>query len=125
MMAMASAALPDSMEIKWWRAGTRHSIIPHRTLTHWLAPWCMAAFWSAWVLRNHTINLYVAALLTGVASGAIGHIMMDWLTPMGVPILSPTRRRSLHLVHSGNPAVETGIAAVTLVLGVLALAGVL
>jgi len=122
LLATASAALPDTMEIKWWRAGIRHSVIPHRTLTHWLAPWCIAAFWSVCAGMNHTVNPYAAASLTGIAAGAIGHNLMDWLSPMGIPVLSPIRRSSLHLIHSGNPATETGVAILTLITGISALA---
>lgn len=120
-VAMVAAALPDILEMKWYQRGIRHSVIPHRTLTHWLAPWTASALWITWSVRNHGINPWIASALLGVVCGCIGHILMDWLTPMGVPVISPLRRHSLRLIHSGNLAVEGGIAVLLLAAGALAL----
>jgi len=121
VMAIVSAALPDTMEIKWWRRGVRHSVIPHRTLTHWLAPWLAACVWITWI----GLNPYMGSLLFGVAAGATGHILMDWLTPMGVPVMSPFRRHSLRLIHSGHPVMETGVSVATFIVGIVMLTLVL
>jgi len=118
VVAMASAPLPDVLEIKRWRRGIRHCVIPHRTLTHWLAPWAALAWWLAWKGTGH---VWMDAILLGIASGAIGHILMDWLTPMGVPVLSPLNRHSLHLVHSGNPATESLAATLLFACGIASL----
>lgn len=116
VLAMASAALPDDMEIKWWRRGERHSVIPHRTLTHWLAPWLVMLVWIAQETQSNGVSIAFAALF-GLVSGAIGHILMDWLTPMGVPVLSPFRRQSLHMIHSGNRTTESVVALLSFGVG--------
>lgn len=123
IVAMAASSLPDSMEMKWWSRGQRYSLIPHRTATHWLLPWVSLATWLIWDIHHQqTVPIYANAILLGVAFGCIGHITMDCLTPMGVPIINPFSRSSLRLIKSGNPAVEGGVAAITAALGMFLLA---
>ncbi len=122
VIAMVSSSLPDDLECKWWMRGQRHSLIPHRTVTHWLAPWGCIAAWMIWdTLHRHLVNPYANVVILGIAFGCIGHILMDWMTPMGVPILSPFYRSSLRLFQSGNSAVETSVAGLTAIAGLFCL----
>ena len=102
--SVGGSSLPDSMEISWhtgggikrgfWRNtyidGQRHSLIPHRRITHWLLAWTFAAvFGAAWVLREpHWFGYFLA----GLAMSGWLHCLMDSRTPMGVPWFHPWRR---------------------------------
>lgn len=118
LIAVVFSSFPDNLEIKWWMRGQRHSLIPHRTITHWLTPWVCLAAWMIWDANHqHVVNHYLNVFVFGVASGCVGHILMDLMTPMGVPVLSPFYRSSLRLIHSGNPTVESSVAGITAMAG--------
>lgn len=118
--AMLSSSLPDNMEIKWWTGGERHSVIPHRTLTHWMPMWLALAAWIGWRVAHGQVLVQpeADAALLGICAGALGHVLMDWMTPMGVPVgLLPWRRRSLRLLRSGSGA-ENMMAVIVFLAGV-------
>ncbi len=99
--ALAGSTAPDWLEIaKWDRRGRRHSVIPHRTLTHWPLLWLGAAWlaWSSW-----TGDLRALAL--AFIAGGLLHLACDILTPMGIPLLLPfSERTSLRFFRSGDGA---------------------
>lgn len=94
---------PDWLEIPWWINGQRYSLIPHRTLTHWLLLW-FAALSTLTLLKTMPLTI----LATGFLVGGIVHICLDAVTPMGVPLIIPRRRRA-HDVAAAT--IITGITA--------------
>jgi membrane-bound metal-dependent hydrolase YbcI (DUF457 family) len=124
LSAIASSSLPDNLEIKWWRRGERNSVIPHRTLTHWLSAWLMADAFMVYAMLQGRVILHPTAdlFMLGASIGATGHILMDLTTPMGVPVgVNPFRRRSLMLLRSGATLSESVAGVVTFVAGLSAL----
>jgi membrane-bound metal-dependent hydrolase YbcI (DUF457 family) len=94
---IAGASLPDSLEMPSWYNSQRSSLIPHRTLTHWVPLWLACAF-VAWHLPDPW-----AHILLGVAIAAALHILVDFASPMGCPVINPFRRHRLK-----NPLYRTG-----------------
>lgn len=86
---------PDWLEIPYGERGeTRRSVIPHRTLTHFVPLW-VALFGGAlwWLTQTPPAleNLLASALL-GFSAGALSHLLLDLLTPLGVPLFTLTQR---------------------------------
>lgn len=108
---LAGARSPDHLEGEL--LGMR--LIAHRTVTHWLPVWLALAGLSLWLAVRFSLPGY---LIFGYALGGLLHVLGDLLTPMGVPLLSPTRRQSLHLVHGLGG--ELAVVALSLGIGVLA-----
>jgi inner membrane protein len=88
-LAIPGATAPDWLEIAWFKKGIRHSLIPHRTWTHWLLLW--GALYS-WALLSLQRELWASALL-GFAVGAMVHLVMDLPNPSGIRFLHPFRQR--------------------------------
>lgn len=86
---------PDWMEVRI--GGFR--LIPHRTITHWLLLWVALGAVGVWLMQS---SLLPGALLTGFALGGFSHWLGDFGTPMGVPVLHPTRRKTLGLWGTGK-----------------------
>ena len=98
------SSLPDQLEISWhtggskkrgWFAsgyneGVRHSLIPHRTITHWMVAW-FAIMGMAMINEINDPGALSAGLLGLALSGWL-HVFMDSRTPMGVPLLHPWLR---------------------------------
>jgi membrane-bound metal-dependent hydrolase YbcI (DUF457 family) len=98
------SSLPDQLEIAWhegggrksgwfsfyYEEGIRHSLIPHRTITHWFVLWCVLLAWMTLRLMGDPNMLDFLAF--GLVSSAWLHIYMDSRTPMGIPILHPWKR---------------------------------
>lgn len=82
------SSAPDWLEISKWVNGVRYSVIPHRTLTHWLTFW-----WLCLVALMVTPTSPVVYVLQGFCLGAILHIALDSVTPMGVPLFGLRRTR--------------------------------
>lgn len=85
------ASAPDWLEISgrtFW--GRRVSLIPHRRITHWMLGWCAV---TAWVLLNlaqrQSFQWCIAA---GFCLSALLHVLLDYRTPMSVPVIHPWRR---------------------------------
>lgn len=102
--SVLGSSLPDQLEIYWhtggglkkgWFArgyneGVRHSIIPHRTITHWFVLWvCLSGYTILKTINDPTypVNIFLLFL---VLSGLI-HVCMDANTRMGIPIIHPWR----------------------------------
>ena len=125
MAALAASALPDALEMKWWQWGKRHSLIPHRTLTHWVPAWLGAATWlgaQLWGATEVSQRSMMLAVGIGVASGCLGHCVADYMTPMGVPMgINPFRRRSARILTPCTSLKEAVAAVVMGGLGGLSL----
>lgn len=99
---MGSSA-PDWMEIARWEKKCylfrqdehiRKSVIPHRTITHTLSIWVLlCAFASYWLLTTSysVFNYCVVGFLVSVLT----HLLLDFRTPMGIPLLPFGKRYRL------------------------------
>jgi len=137
-MVIPGGTAPDWMEIAKWEKkprrtsfmeilsghgfvkyeGERQSWIPHRTITHYMSLWIGAIGWCGYQLylgQGTGAELVLYVLGIGFAAGGLSHVLCDLLTPMGVPVLDPTCRKSLHLVHSVTA--ETPIALLSFISG--------
>lgn len=98
LCAYPGATAPDWLEIPYGERGaTRRSVIPHRTLTHFVPLWMGLLGISIWGLLQTPavmINLLASASL-GFACGALSHLALDLLTPLGVPLFSLRQRYQL------------------------------
>lgn len=96
--ALSGANAPDWLEVASSnRAGLRQSLIPHRTITHWLPLWLLGLWWG--VLHPSDIS---GAFAVGFTLGGLTHLVMDWPNPMGIPVWVPWRRVSGQLWRSGK-----------------------
>ncbi|MGZ8918093.1 MAG: metal-dependent hydrolase [Methylobacter sp.] len=99
---------PDRLEIPSLnkRTKVRRSVIPHRTLTHWPPLWVImtAACWSL-LDETQDILLYtVASVGIGFCAASWLHLIMDIMTPSGIPLLLPFgSRTSLNLYKTAQP----------------------
>ena len=96
-MALASALLPDLDHPRSllgrqlpWISGPLSRLFGHRGFTHSLLAvgmgvWGLAQVEAPWLLSGVVKD----ALIVGYLS----HLLGDWLTPMGIPLLWPWRRR--------------------------------
>jgi membrane-bound metal-dependent hydrolase YbcI (DUF457 family) len=90
---------PDWMEILI--KGKR--LITHRTITHWLPLWVAALYFSyEYVDLINSYAMHLGELIIGFSIGGLLHLLLDIPNPMGIPILTPTRRFSLNLWNSGS-----------------------
>jgi membrane-bound metal-dependent hydrolase YbcI (DUF457 family) len=83
----AGSTAPDWLEVPLWRNGARSSLIPHRTLTHWLTLWLLAL-----MLALIAPQVPLVFLAQGFCLGGVLHVCLDVTTPMGVPIFFSRRR---------------------------------
>ena len=99
--AIVGALLPDAAEgvVGWW-GEARMSIIPHRTLTHWLY------LYVAVIFAAHRFAPMTQEILIGLCAGALLHIALDAFSPMGIPLGSPFGERTSigggSLYHTGT-----------------------
>lgn len=80
----------------------RQSVIPHRTITHWMLLWIGVFVYAAWTLQENPQWLH--GILFGFSFGCLGHLICDIPNPTGVPLLTPfaRSRRSLRMWKSGD-----------------------
>lgn len=95
---------PDVLEIASFVGGERVSLIPHRTFTHWIPLWMLVLLgvWMLWI--QPATPIWAKALVAGFgASGAL-HVLMDFMSPTGVPLLLPTARHRVRMpvYHTGK-----------------------
>ena len=93
LLAIPGATAPDWLEIPWFGIEGRRSLIPHRTLTHWIVPWCLALTWAL----TTSEPTRASTVFMGFVVGGLTHLVMDVPNPTGIPILLPWRRMSLNL----------------------------
>lgn len=88
------ASAPDWLEVpvwtthfRWFAPSTRvrHSLIPHRTITHTVSLWAVA-FAAAAYFALTTQNALLPPLVLGFCSAVASHLALDIRTPMGIPI---------------------------------------
>lgn len=107
---------PDWLEIR--KSG--NTLIPHRTITHWLLIWLILLFYSLiqfnpdlilfvekynesiYASLTGELNIFVSSALLGFSIGGLLHLLVDLPNPMGIPILTPVHRNSLNLWKSGE-----------------------
>jgi inner membrane protein len=90
---LAGASAPD-----WLEGLGPIRILPHRTFTH--IPWVWVVLIVVGTLNIH--SLYGIALM-GFSAAALLHLLMDAMSPMGIPIWTPfERRKSLHAYRVGG-----------------------
>lgn len=107
-LAFGGATAPDWLEIahgekdyqgKWQRV----SVIPHRTITHWVPLWIVPATLILWFLPSgqrifvHAGRAEVMAVALGFLLGGISHLACDIPNPTGVPVLWPTAKHRISL----------------------------
>ena len=107
--AIAGASAPDWLEGAFTIPLTGKTIrfIPHRTLTH--LPWA----WAIMILVGiiHLPSTWGVAITAFAAAGLL-HLVMDLLSPMGIPLLIPfAPRTSLHGYRVG--AISEAVTIVT------------
>lgn len=112
--AMLGARAPDWTEIARWSNGVRHSLIPHRGPTHWPGFWLGGLYAAGiWVPEPY----YAAA--NGFLLAALLHLIMDIMTPTGIPLLHPFAKKvSLNIYRSG--AVVSEFALIVMIWGAAA-----
>lgn len=93
------ATAPDWLEIARTDkdTGVRYSIIPHRTITHWLPAWVILLVASAFFMPG-----FFAAIGVGFALGGLTHLAFDAPNPRGIPVWNPYQNKSLNLWPSGT-----------------------
>ena len=108
---MLGATAPDWLEMPYRVGyGTWKRVIPHRTLTHWPMPYLLALI-GLW-LFGQDISATARMVAMGFAAGALLHLLMDFGTPMGIPLMLPfSRRTTAGLYKTG------GIGEMAVVLG--------
>lgn len=118
--AMLGTRAPDWMEMFRWVGGRRFSLIPHRTLTHWPPLWVAFSIAAALTLQGDGLLVATAALTT-----AWLHLLLDFATPSGIPLLQPFGKRyTARLYRSGDLIRETAalstiaITAAVITLGI-------
>ncbi len=96
-IALASALLPDLDHPRSllgrqlpWISGPLSRLFGHRGFTHSLLAvgmgvWGLAQVEAPWLLSG--------AVKDALIVGYLSHLLGDWLTPMGIPLLWPWRRR--------------------------------
>lgn len=87
--AIVGALLPDAAEgvVGWW-GEARLSLIPHRTLTHWLY------IYVALLFAAHRFPAIPQEILIGLCAGSLLHIALDAFSPMGIPLGNPFGTRT-------------------------------
>lgn len=106
--AWAGAVAPDWIDQAVCRMlgapGKRQKIFNriHRGTTHWLG-WWLASFCIALALP---LPAPLFALCIGFALGGVSHVILDMLTPQGVPVWPFSRKckLSLPLCSTGKPS---------------------
>jgi inner membrane protein len=92
------ASLPDQTEgvFGFTASGQRLSILKHRGVTH--TPWP----WLAVLILGAVIAGFAGAAIEGLATGALVHIVLDAMSPSGVPLLPGREPWSIGYLRSGR-----------------------
>jgi inner membrane protein len=100
---LLGSSFPDVGELVRFRGRWRSSLIPHRTLTHWMPLYILIIFALPNVLPG--LPRQIVNFVSGICTASLLHIALDMLSPAGVPVLNPFGARvSLGLRrHAGKP----------------------
>jgi inner membrane protein len=98
---LLGSSFPDVGEFVQFRGKWRSSLIPHRTLTHWIPLYVIVIVAIHYAAQS--LPWWAANLISGVCFGSILHIALDLFSPCGIPLLHPFgARRSLGLKRGGG-----------------------
>jgi membrane-bound metal-dependent hydrolase YbcI (DUF457 family) len=94
------ASLPDQTEgvFGFTASGQRLSVLKHRSVTH--TPWP----WLALLVLGAFLTGFPGAAIEGLATGALVHIVLDAMSPSGVPLLPGRKPWSIGHLRSGRAA---------------------
>jgi inner membrane protein len=93
---LLGSSFPDVGEFVQFRGRWRTSLIPHRTLTHWIPLYVLIIF--ALPIVAPGTPWWLGNLIKGVCFGSILYIALDMFSPAGIPLLHPFgARRSFGL----------------------------
>lgn len=97
------AVLPDMLDqraARMTRNPQRTFNRIHRGATHWFGWWLAIFLLAAWL----PVPPHVRAAVLGLGFGGLSHVLLDMLTPGGVPLqpFSRKRRFSLRLCSTGS-----------------------
>jgi hypothetical protein len=94
IVTAAAGRIPDSIEIVtgFGPNGERHSIVPHRTVSH--SPYPYIALLIIGLLLPHIAGLPVGHVIAGIGLGGCVHVAIDLLSPSGVPLGNPFGSRA-------------------------------
>ena len=90
-----SSVFPDLIDYytltpqTWWEE--------HRGLSHFWAVYIAGYIAGCILLPPQSLEHFLYLI-----TGCLLHIFMDFLTPMGIPVLTPSRRRSISLFKTGS-----------------------
>lgn len=100
---LLGSSFPDVGELVRFRGRWRSSLIPHRTLTHWLPLYVGILFVLPLVVPG--LPPPIADVVRGICAASILHVVLDMFSPAGIPVLNPFGARvSVGLRrHSGKP----------------------
>lgn len=87
---------------------TQDNWCPHRTDTHWVPTWLIGMA-LAWMIPGA-----FGTILVGACAGALIHIALDALTPLGVPTILPQRGPRLAIPLFKGASGQEAIAMVLL-----------
>lgn len=121
LMVIPGAILPDLVDLKVARLakGARQRKLfnkVHRGPSHWFGWW----FGLALLVLALPLPILLQDALAGLALGAFCHVIMDMLTPKGVPLFPIHSKLKL-----STPLCATGTGGEYLFLGCMILAGIL
>lgn len=120
-LAVAGSRAPDSLEGYRWVGGKRLSLIPHRTITHWPAPWIVLG-----VVGIVQMPGWAVAGVVAFSLGGLLHLLFDAMTPSGIPLIHPFAKPWAYpLYRSGDWLGELKVLALTWALAAISLTKVL
>ena len=116
---------PDWTEFAFFYRGYRQSFIPHRTLTHTVTLWIFLSITACWFMISVDTpwHYLLSWLAFGFTLAGLLHVLIDMLSPTGVPILKPFGPRASFRVYcTGDfselkvtvPFVLSGVGFITL-----------
>jgi hypothetical protein len=94
VVTAVAGRLPDSIEIVtgFGPNGERHSIVPHRTVSH--SPYPYLALLVLGLLLPPIVGLPIGHIIAGIGLGGCVHLAIDLLSPSGVPLGNPFGSRT-------------------------------
>lgn len=104
---MFGARAPDWSELAKWKDGVRYSLIPHRGPTHWPGWWLIGLYFSMYHLPSPYNYIGI-----GFFSSALLHLIMDIMTPTGIPLLHPFAKKVSFTIYKTGSFKSEGILVI-------------
>ena len=125
---LLGSSFPDIGEIVQFFGRWRASLIPHRTLTHWIPLYVILIIALPTIAPG--MPWWALNLARGVCCGSLLHIVLDAFSPVGIPLFNPfgTRVSVGPSRSGGKPCLyRTGTAEElpVIMLSVIAIVGLL